>query len=137
MEAHGVTTVAKIDRAKQALMMETDRTYVLRQVIQCCGKGGQVSLPGVYVGLVDKFPIGTAFGKGLTLTMGQTHMHKYLKPLFDLVEAGRIDPSEIITHRVSLEDAPAAYRIFRDKEDNAIKFVLTPGAPRVLTDDKN
>jgi threonine dehydrogenase-like Zn-dependent dehydrogenase len=64
--------------------------------------------------------------------MGQTHMHKYMRPLFDLVEAGRIDPSEIITHRVSLEDAATAYRLFRDKEDHAVKFVLTPGAPRVL-----
>jgi threonine dehydrogenase-like Zn-dependent dehydrogenase len=132
MEAHGVTTVAKIDRAKQAIMLETDRPYVLRQVIQCCRKGGQVSLPGVYVGLVDKFPIGTAFNKGLTLTMGQTHMQKYMRPLFNLVETGRIDLSEIITHRVSLEDAPEAYRIFRDKEQDAVKFVLTPGAPRVL-----
>lgn len=132
MEAHGTTAVAKLDRAKQAMKLETDRPYVLRQVIQCCRKGGQVSLPGVYVGLVDKFPIGTAFGKGLTLTMGQTHMQKYMKPLFELVESGRIDPSEIITHRVSLEDAPTAYRLFRDKEDDAVKFVLTPGAPRVL-----
>ena len=134
MEAHGTTAVAKIDRAKQAVMLESDRPYVLRQVIQCCRKGGQVSLPGVYVGLVDKFPIGTAFNKGLTLTMGQTHMQKYMRPLFDLVEAGRIDLSEIITHRVSLEDAPAAYRIFRDKEDDAVKFVLKPGAPRMLTE---
>jgi threonine dehydrogenase-like Zn-dependent dehydrogenase len=133
MEAHGVTTVAKIDRAKQAMMLETDRPYVLRQVIQACRKGGQVSLPGVYVGLVDKFPIGTAFNKGLTLTMGQTHMQKYMRPLFELVEAGKIDPSEIISHRVSLEDAPAAYRIFQEKKDKAVKFVLTPGAPRVLT----
>lgn len=135
MEAHGTTAVAKLDRVKQAMMLETDRPYVLRQVIQCCRKGGQVSLPGVYIGVVDKFPIGTAFGKGLTLTMGQTHMHKYLKPLFELVESGRIDPSEIITHRVSLEDAPAAYRLFQDKEDDAVKFVLTPGAPRVLADE--
>jgi threonine dehydrogenase-like Zn-dependent dehydrogenase len=132
MEAHGLTAAAKIDRAKQAMMLETDRPYVLRQVIQCCRKGGQVSLPGVYVGLVDNFPIGTAFNKGLTLTMGQTHMQKYMKPLFDLVSEGRIDPSDIITHRVSLEDAPEAYRIFRDKEDGAVKFVLTPGAARVL-----
>lgn len=137
MEAHGTTVVAKLDRAKQAMMLETDRPYVLRQVIQCCRKGGQVSLPGVYVGLVDNFPIGVAFNKGLTLTMGQTHMQKYMRPLFDLVEAGRIDPSEIITHRVSLEDAPAAYRIFRDKEDDAVKFVLTPGAPRVLRDEED
>jgi threonine dehydrogenase-like Zn-dependent dehydrogenase len=135
MEAHGVTTVAKLDRAKQAMKLETDRPYVLRQVIQACRKGGQVSLPGVYVGLVDKFPIGTAFNKGLTLTMGQTHMQKYMKPLFDLVEAGAIDLSEIITHRVSLEDAPAAYRIFRDKENDAVKFVLKPGAERVLNED--
>jgi threonine dehydrogenase-like Zn-dependent dehydrogenase len=132
MEAHGTSAMAKIDRAKQALMLEPDRPYVLRQVIQCCRKGGQVSLPGVYIGLVDKFPIGTAFSKGLTLTMGQTHMHKYMQPLFELVAAGKIDPSEIITHQVSLEDAPEAYRIFRDKEDDSVKFVLKPGAPRVL-----
>ncbi|HEY0551822.1 MAG TPA: zinc-dependent alcohol dehydrogenase [Verrucomicrobiae bacterium] len=136
MEAHGTTAVAKLDRAKQAMMIESDRPYVLRQVIQCCRKGGQVSLPGVYVGLVDKFPIGTAFNKGLTLTMGQTHMQKYMRPLFELVEAGKIDPSDIITHRVSLEDAPTAYRIFRDKEDDAVKFVLKPGAPRMLADEE-
>lgn len=136
MEAHGTTAVSKIDRAKQSVLLESDRPYVLRQVIQCCRKGGQVSLPGVYVGLVDKFPIGTAFNKGLTLTMGQTHMQKYMRPLFELVEAGRIDPGEIITHRVSLEDAPEAYRIFRDKEDDAVKFVLTPGAPRVLKESQ-
>jgi threonine dehydrogenase-like Zn-dependent dehydrogenase len=135
MEAHGTTAVAKLDRAKQSVMIESDRPYVLRQVIQCCRKGGQVSLPGVYVGLVDKFPIGTAFNKGLTLTMGQTHMHKYMRPLFELVEAGKIDLSEIITHRVSLEDAAAAYRIFRDNKDDAVKFVLKPGAPRVLSDE--
>jgi len=76
-----------------------------------------------------QIPIGTAFTKDLTLTMGQTHMPNYMKPLFELVESGRIHPSEIITHRVSLEDAPAAYRLFRDKEEDAVKFVLTPGAP--------
>jgi threonine dehydrogenase-like Zn-dependent dehydrogenase len=134
MEAHGTTAMSKLDGAKQAIKLETDRPYVLRQVIQCCRKAGQVSLPGVYVGLVDKFPIGTAFGKGLTLTMGQTHMHKYMRPLFELVEAGRIDPSEIITHRVSLEDGAEAYRRFRDSKDDAVKFVLTPGAPRALTE---
>ncbi len=137
MEAHGTTAVAKMDNAKQAMKLETDRPYVLRQVIQCCRKGGQVSLPGVYIGIVDNFPIGTAFGKGLTLTMGQTHMQKYMKPLFDLVEAGKIDPSEIITHRVSLEDGPDAYRIFCEKEDNAVKFVLKPGTARVLRPEDN
>jgi threonine dehydrogenase-like Zn-dependent dehydrogenase len=87
------------------------------------------------VGVVDKFPIGTAFNKGLTLTMGQTSMQKYMRPLFDLVERDCIDPSEIITHRVSLEDAATAYRLFRDKEDEAVKFVLKPGAPRVLEEN--
>ncbi len=135
MEAHGTTAMAKIDRVKHAMLLETDRPYVLRQVIQCCRKGGRVSIPGVYVGLVDKFPIGTAFSKGLTLTMGQTHMQKYMRPLFDLVEAGRIDPSEIITHRVSLEDAPAAYRLFRDEKNEAVKFVLKPGAPKMLPEE--
>ena len=127
--------MAKVDRAKHVLKLETDQPYVLRQVIQCCRKGGRVSIPGAYVGVVDKFPIGAAFAKGLTLTMGQTNMQKYMQPLFDLVEAGRIDPSEIITHRVSLEDAPAAYRLFRDNRDEAVKFVLKPGAPRVLADE--
>ena len=135
MEAHGTTAMAKVDRAKHVLKLETDQPYVLRQVIQCCRKGGRVSIPGAYVGVVDKFPIGAAFAKGLTLTMGQTNMQKYMQPLFDLVEAGRIDPSEIITHRVSLEDAPAAYRLFRDNRDEAVKFVLKPGAPRVLADE--
>ncbi len=133
MEAHGTTAMAKLDGAKVAMKLETDRPYVLRQVIQCCRKAGQVSLPGVYVGLVDKFPIGSAFGKGLTLTMGQTHMHKYMRPLFELVEAGRIDPSEIITHRVSLEDAAEAYAHFRDEKNDFVKFVLTPGAPKALS----
>jgi threonine dehydrogenase-like Zn-dependent dehydrogenase len=137
MEAHGLSVGAKYDRVKQSMKLETDRPHALRQIIQSCRKGGQVSLAGVYIGIVDKFPIGTAFSKGLTLTMGQTHMQKYMRPLFDLVEAGRIDPSEIITHRVSLEDAPEAYRVFCDKEDNAVKFVLTPGAPRMLTPEKN
>ena len=135
MEAHGTTAVSKLDRVKQSMKLETDRPYVLRQVIQCCKKGGTISIPGVYVGLVDKFPIGTAFSKGLTLMMGQTHMQKYMRPLFELVEAGKIDPSEIITHRVSLEDAPTAYRLFNNKEDDAVKFVLKPGAPRMLADE--
>jgi threonine dehydrogenase-like Zn-dependent dehydrogenase len=135
MEAHGTTAMATMDRAKHALKLGTDRPHVLRQVIQCCRKGGRVSIPGVYVGVVDKFPIGAAFSKGLTLTMGQTHVQKFMQPLLDLVEAGRIDLSEIITHRVSLEDAPAAYRHFRDHRDEAVKFVLKPGIPRVLADE--
>jgi len=127
MEAHGTGTVdAVVDRVKQAVMLGTDRPHVLREVIQACRKGGRVAVPGVYAGVVDKFPFGAAFGKGLTLTMGQTHVHKYLKPLLERIERGEIDPSFVITHRLPLAQAPAAYKTFRDKQDGCIKVVLTP-----------
>jgi threonine dehydrogenase-like Zn-dependent dehydrogenase len=107
-------------------MLETDRPNVLRQAIYACGKGGTVSIPGVYGGLIDKFPIGVAFAKGLQLRMGQTHAHKYLRPLLDRIRKGDIDPSGIITHRLRLDQAPEGYRIFRDKVDNCIKIVMRP-----------
>jgi threonine dehydrogenase-like Zn-dependent dehydrogenase len=91
-----------------------------------CRKGGTVSIPGVYGGFLDKFPLGAAFAKGLTLKMGQTHVHKYMPHLLALIERGDIDPSLIITHRITLEDAPAMYRTFRDKEQACIKAVMTP-----------
>jgi threonine dehydrogenase-like Zn-dependent dehydrogenase len=106
--------------------METDRPYVLRQAIQSCRKGGTVSVPGVYGGFIDKVPIGAAFAKGLTLKMGQTHVQRYLHPLLERIGSGEIDPSFVITHRVQLDDAPQAYRTFRDKQDECIKVVLTP-----------
>jgi threonine dehydrogenase-like Zn-dependent dehydrogenase len=80
----------------------------------------------VYGGFLDKFPLGAAFGKGLTLKMGQTHVHRYLKPLLDRVEKGEIDPSFLITHRLPLEDAAYGYDIFSKKKDNCIKVVLKP-----------
>jgi threonine dehydrogenase-like Zn-dependent dehydrogenase len=126
MEAHGTSLDAIYDYAKQAVRLETDRPHVLRQAIQACRKGGTVSVPGVYGGLIDKFPIGAAFSKGLTLKMGQTHVHRYMKPLMDRIEKGEIDPSFIITHRVKLGDGPNAYEIFSKKQDNCIKVVMTP-----------
>jgi threonine dehydrogenase-like Zn-dependent dehydrogenase len=107
--------------------MATDRPHALRQAINACRKGGTVSIPGVYGGFLDKFPMGAAFAKGLTLKMGQTHMHKYLKPLLERVERGEIDPSFIITHRVTLDDAPRMYQTFREKQDHCIKVVMKPG----------
>ena len=102
MESHGTASLDAIyDRAKQALHLETDRPHVLRQTIQACRKGGTVSIPGVYGGLIDKFPIGAAFAKGLTLKMGQTHVPRYMRPLLDRIQRGEIDPSFVITHRVS------------------------------------
>src|SRR5438270_154670 len=111
LEAHGTTLGAVYDRVKTAMYLATDRPNVLRQAIQACRKGGTVSIPGVYGGFLDKLPFGAAFAKGLTFKMGQTHVHRYLRPLLERVERGEIDPSFVITHRLRLDDAPYAYDI--------------------------
>src|SRR5438128_10884516 len=77
---------------------------------------------------IDKVPFGAAFAKGLTFKMGQTHVHRYLRPLLQRIERGEIDPSFVITHRLRLEDAPAAYRTFQEKQDHCIKVVLKPNS---------
>ena len=126
LEAHGTTLDAWYDRVKTSLYLATDRPHALRQAIAACRKGGTVSIPGVYGGWLDKFPLGGAFAKGLTLKMGQTHMHRYLPLLLGRIERGEIDPSFVITHRVTLDDAPEMYRTFRDKADDCIKVVMRP-----------
>ena len=126
-EAHAANGVADaVDRAKTALHLETDRPHVLREAIRCCRKGGTVSVPGAYVGFADQIPVGAFMNKSLTLKTGQTHMQRYMRPLLSKIEAGAIDPSFIITHRVSLDEAPKAYETFRDKKDGCIKVVLKP-----------
>jgi threonine dehydrogenase-like Zn-dependent dehydrogenase len=126
-EAHGTGGVdAILDKAKAAVMLATDRAHALRQALYCCRKGGTVSVPGAYVGMIDKFPFGGSMNKALTIKMGQTHVQRYGKPLLQKIEAGEIDPSFIITHRLPLEEAPGAYKKFRDKEDGCIKVVLKP-----------
>jgi len=126
MESHGTSADAIYDRAKQSLMLETDRPHSLRQAIQACRKGGTVSIPGVYGGYIDKFPIGAAFAKGLTLKMGQTHVQKYMKPLLERIRRGDIDPAFVISHRLTLDDAPHAYQMFKEKEDLCTKVVMKP-----------
>jgi threonine dehydrogenase-like Zn-dependent dehydrogenase len=126
MESHGASVTHLYDRAKQALMLETDRSHPLRQAIYACRKGGTISIPGVYGGVVDKFPIGVAFAKGLTFRMGQTHVQKYMRPLLERVKRGDIDPSFIVSHRMSLDEAPHAYEIFKNKQDECVKVVLKP-----------
>ncbi|XHX75870.1 MAG: zinc-dependent alcohol dehydrogenase [Stenomitos frigidus ULC029] len=126
MEAHGTGLDALYDQAKQAVRLETDRPTALRQLILACRKGGHVSMPGVYGGLLDKVPMGAAFNKGLTFKMGQTHVHRYLQPLLEHIQKGDIDPSFVITHRLALEDAPRGYETFKHKKDNCIKVVLKP-----------
>jgi threonine dehydrogenase-like Zn-dependent dehydrogenase len=126
-EAHGSGSFdAVLDKVKTAVYLATDRLHVLRQIITCCRKGGHLSLPGVYLGFLDKVPIGAAFGKGLTFKMGQTHAQNYLAPLLQRIEKDEIDPSFVITHRLPLQEAPNAYKTFRDKEDGCIKVFLTP-----------
>jgi threonine dehydrogenase-like Zn-dependent dehydrogenase len=126
MEAHGFTVDAFVDRAKAAVMLATDRPHALRQAINCCRKGGTVSVPGVYGGLLDKFPFGAAMQKGLTFRSGQTHVHKYVPGLIERIEKGEIDPSFVITHKLPLEDAPRGYKMFKEKQDNCIKIMLKP-----------
>ncbi len=129
MEAHGTNVLESVyDRVKTSLFMESDRPAVVRQVIECCRKGGTVSIPGVYGGLVDKIPLGALMNKGLTIKTGQTHVHRYVPKLLDLIRSGRIDPSFVVTHRVPLSEAPAAYELFRRHEDGCIKVVLDPAA---------
>ncbi len=126
MEAHGPALMYWYDRFKQATMQETDRPIALREAIIACRKGGVISIPGVYGGLLDKIPFGAAMNKGLTFRTGQTHMMRYMRPLYERIQHGDIDPSVIISHRMSLDEAPRGYKIFRDKEEHCTKIVLDP-----------
>jgi threonine dehydrogenase-like Zn-dependent dehydrogenase len=129
MEAHGYTAVESLyDKVKTNLFMETERPHVIRQAIECCRKGGTLSIPGVYGGLADKIPLGAMMNKALTIKTGQTHVHKYVPALLDHIRQGRIDPSFVVTHRLPLSQAPHAYEIFREKRDGCIKVVLDPAA---------
>ncbi len=126
LESHAVGIPGVYDRVKQNLRLETDRPHALREAIQACRKGGVVSIPGVYGWILDKVPLGSAFAKGLTFRMGQTHVHGYLDRLFQYIETGELDPTFVITHRLPFDEAPRAYPMFRDKQDNCIKVVLKP-----------
>lgn len=117
---------SRIDRIKVATFMGTDRPHVLRQAIHCCRNFGTVSIVGVYGGFLDKIPMGSAINRGLTFKMAQTPVQRYLPLLIERIEKGEIDPSFIITHRASLEEGPALYKTFRDKQDGCIKVVLKP-----------
>jgi threonine dehydrogenase-like Zn-dependent dehydrogenase len=126
MEATGHGAIFALDRTKQALRLAMDRPLVLRQAILACKKGGTVSVPGVYAGFVDKLPMGAFMNKGLTMKTGQTHMMRYMQPLLERIQNGEIDPSFVISHRLPIDQAPAAYRMFRDKQDHCTKVVLKP-----------
>ena len=127
LEAHAMGAVdAVYDRAKQAMLLETDRAHVLRQMIMVCRPAGVLSVPGVSGGLIAKFPIGALMNKGLTVRTGQTHVNRWTPDLLKRIEDGQIDPSFVITHTIGLEDGPEMYRVFRDKQDGCIKVVIRP-----------
>lgn len=128
MEAWGHGMQFLYDRAKQKMRLAQDRVLVLRQCIQACKKGGTVSVPGVYSGFDDKIPLGAFMNKGLTFRSGQTHMMRYMKPLLDRIERGEINPEFVVSHRWPIDDAPQAYRMFRDKQDHCTKVILDPWA---------
>ena len=130
LEDHMGDLVGLCDTVKVALMLETGRSGVLRQAIRAVRKGGTLSIPGVYVGLLDKVPFGAALGKGVTMKMGQTNMHTYLRLLLERIEEGQIDPSYIISHRITLDEAHEMYKVWRDKQAEVTKIAIDPWAER-------
>ena len=109
------------DRAKQAMMPETDRPIALREAVLTCRNGGTVSVIGVYGGFIDKFPMGSVMNRSLTIRSGQCHVQRYMKPLLDRIQRGEIDPSFVITHQLNLDQAPEGYDMFLNKEDDCVK----------------
>ena len=126
LESHAPGLFGAYDRAKQAVMLETDRPIALREAIMACRNGGTVSVIGVYGGFIDKFPAGSMMNRSITIKTGQCHVQRYMKPLLERIQNGEIDPSFVITHRLPLEQAPQGYRMFRDKQDHCEKIVLKP-----------
>jgi threonine dehydrogenase-like Zn-dependent dehydrogenase len=126
MEAHGMGLIGAYDRAKQAMMLETDRIIALREAILSCRNGGTVSVIGVYGGFVDKFPFGAVINRSLTIKAGQAHVQHYMGTLLERIQKGEIDPSFVITHRLNLSDAPSGYSTFLNKQDDCMKVVLRP-----------
>jgi threonine dehydrogenase-like Zn-dependent dehydrogenase len=126
LEAHTPGVIGAYDRIKQAMMLQTDRPQVLREAIMACRNGGTVSVPGVYGGFDDKLPLGSLMNRSITVKTGQTHVHRYLQPLLERIQKNQIDPSFVITHRLDLDEAPEAFRMFRDKQNECIKVVLKP-----------
>jgi threonine dehydrogenase-like Zn-dependent dehydrogenase len=125
-EAHLPGPLYYYDRIKQAMMLESDRSFALREAIMACRNGGTVSVIGVYGGLIDKFPMGSVMNRSLTIKTGQCHAQRYLKPLLERIQKGDIDPSFVITHRMALDDAPEGFKMFVNKEDDCMKVVLKP-----------
>lgn len=126
MESHGFSFDNMIDAVKTSTKLGTDRTHVLREVIMACRKGGRVSVPGVYGGVADKFPVGALMEKGLQLKTGQTHVQRYMPMLLDMIGEGKLDTTWLISHRMPLEDAPKGYKMFKEQQNEVTKVILKP-----------
>ena len=126
LEAHSDSPLYAYDRAKQMMMLETDRPLALRQAITACRSGGTVAVLGVYAGFLDKFPMGTVVNRSLTIKSAQTPVQRYMRPLLDRIQNREIDPKFVITHEMSLDDAPYGFQIFNAKADGCEKIVLKP-----------
>ncbi|HSH58697.1 MAG TPA: zinc-dependent alcohol dehydrogenase [Acidimicrobiales bacterium] len=123
---HGSGAINAYDKVKQAMRLETERPHALRQAITSCRNGGTVSIMGVYGGMIDKFPIGSLMNRSLTIKTGQCHVQRYMRPLLERIENGEIDPTFVVTHRMSLSEAARGYEIFKNKKDHCMKVVLSP-----------
>jgi threonine dehydrogenase-like Zn-dependent dehydrogenase len=130
LESHGFSADSILDKVKASVKLVTDETHALRQVILACRKGGRISIPGVYGGITDKFPIGALMEKGLSVKSGQTHVQKYLPQLLGLILEGKIDTTFLISHRLPLEDAPRGYEMFHKQKNEVTKVVLKPEQTR-------
>jgi len=126
MESHAPGLIGAYDRAKQAMMLETDRPIALRQALMACRSGGTVSVAGVYGGIVDKIPFGSVMNRSISIKTGQTHVQRYTRPLLEKIQNGDIDPSFVVTHHLSLDEGPKGYAMFDEKRDGCIKVVLKP-----------
>ncbi len=126
MESHGVTADSVMDKVKAAVKLVTDQTHGLRQAIIACRKGGKLSIPGVYGGVTDKFPIGALMEKGLSVKSGQTHVQKYMPQLLKMIMEGKLDTTFLISHRMGLEEAPTGYKMFKERQNEVTKVVLKP-----------
>ena len=127
MEAHGSGISYIYDRLKQTMKLESDRPTALREALMACRNGGIVSVPGVYGGFSDKIPFGSIMNRSLTIKTGQTHVQRYMQPLLERIQRGELDPGAIISHHLSLDEAPHGYEIFQKKQEQCIKVVLHPG----------
>ncbi|PHV34098.1 glutathione-dependent formaldehyde dehydrogenase [Janthinobacterium sp. BJB312] len=127
MEAHGSGISYIYDRLKQTMKLESDRPTALREALMACRNGGIVSVPGVYGGFSDKIPFGSIMNRSLTIKTGQTHVQRYMQPLLERIQRGELDPGAIISHHLTLDEAPHGYEIFQKKQEQCIKVVLHPG----------